>query len=251
MRRARADDSFTWEPFDNGRQGRITALVVVGLCAGFVGLVVGRVSSGGTVESARKPPPSAVTTNKDQAAAATRASPPVLLANPATELQTGNTNKQIPSRPPEPMSLPVHPERQTLSAPVPTVGKPNDQAVPPPSPPVVLLNPGNRQQNGDIRERPVPEQARERPHSLATVPTSEKRNEPEVGPARAAPRVVQRPVPSNANEEDRQPSRRYQKANDRSTSVDAIRSRKSRASTAERSATFADYGALRDYMMRR
>ena len=137
----------------------MAVLVAVGLCAGLVGLVVGRVSSGGSVEIARAPPrESAVTT-----AVATPNSPPVVRPNPATEQQTSrNSNKQIPSRTPEPMPLPIHPERQTLPAPVSTVGKKNDQALPPTSPPVVLLNPGSGQQNADVGERAVPEQARER-----------------------------------------------------------------------------------------
>jgi hypothetical protein len=250
MRRARADDSFTWEPFNHGRQRRIAALVAVGLCAGVVGLVVGRVSSGGTVESARAPPPSAVTTKKDQAASATPASPPVVLANPATEQQTSrNSNKQIPSRTSEPMPVPVNPEYQTSPASVPAVRKQNDQVLPPTPPPVVLLNPGSGQQNADVRERQVPEQARERQHSLALVPRSEKRVQ-EVGPARAARRDVQRSVPSNVQEANRRPWRRQQKGATRSPSIEASPPPKTRVLRSERPAAFADYGALRDYMMR-
>ena len=185
MRRARADDSFTWEPFDHGRQRRMAALVAVGLCAGLVGIVVGRISSAGSVEIARAPPPESAVTTKNQTAVAT---PPHLpcITNPATGQQTSrDSNKVIPSRTSAPMSLPVHPKRQTLPAPVPAVGKHNDQALPPASPPVVLLNPGSGQQTADVREKPVPEQAREhRQHSLALVPTSEKRDEQV--PARAS-----------------------------------------------------------------
>lgn len=243
MRRARADDSFTWEPFDHGRQRRIAALVAVGLCTGVVGLVVGRVSSGGTVESASAPPPSAVTTKKDQAALATPASPPVVLANPATEQQISrNSNKQIPSRTSEPMPLPVHPERQTLPASVPAVGKQNDQALPPNSPPVVLLNPGA----ADVGERTVSEQAPERQNSPASTAKGEKKN----AQVQTAPRVVQRPVPSSISEENtprgRQQNRGYQ-----SNLPDANPSPQSRNFKSERPGTFADYGALREYMMRR
>jgi hypothetical protein len=248
MRRARADASFTWEPFDDGRQRRRAVLIAVGLCAGLVGLVVGLVSSGGTVEIARAPPPeSADTTKKDQAALATPA-PPVVLASPATEQQTSsNSNKQITSRTSEPTPLPVHPERQTLSTPGPTVGKPNAQTLPPASPPVVLLNPGSGQQNADVRERQVQEQARERQHSFALVPRSEKRDMQEVGSVRAAPRVVQRSVPANVQEADKRPWRRQQKGANRSPST---ASPKTRVLRSERPAAFTDYGALRDYMMR-
>ena len=244
MRRARADNSFTWEPFDHGGRRRMAVLVAVGLCAGLVGLVVGRVSSGGSVEIARAPPrESAVTT-----AVATPNSPPVVRANPATEQQTTrNSNKQIPSRTPEPMPLPIHPERQTLPAPVSTVGKKNDQALPPTSPPVVLLNPGSGQQNADVGERAIPEQARER-QLPALAPRSEKKNEQGVLPAQAAPRVVQRPVPSIVEEAEW--ARRQNDAH-RSPSTDASPSPKSRVFRSERPATFADYGALRDYMMRK
>lgn len=247
MRRARGDGSFTWEPFDHGRQRRIAALVAVGLCAGVVGLVVGRVSSGGIVEGGRAPPPSAVTTKKDQAALATPASPPVVLANPATEQQISrNSNKQIPSRTSEPTPLPVHPERQTSPASVPAVGKQNDQALPPNSPPVVLLNPGA----ADVGDRTVSEQAPERQNSPASTAKGEKRNAQEIPPVQTAPRVVQRPVPSSISEENtprgRQQNRGYQ-----SNLPDANPSPKSRNFKSERPGTFADYGALREYMMRR
>lgn len=239
MRHARADDSFTWEPFDHGRQRRIAALVAVGLCAGLFGLVVGRVSSGGSVEIARAPPrESAVTTS-----VATPASPPLVRAYPATEQQTSRiSTKQISSRTPEPMPLPIHPERQTLPAPVSIVGKKNDQAFPPTSPPVVLLNPGSGKQN--VGERAVPEQARER-QLPAIAPRSEKKNEQGVPPAQAAPRVVQRPVPSIVEEAE---WARRQNDVHRSPSSP---SPKTRVFRSERPATFADYGALRDYMMRR
>ena len=247
MRRARADDSFTWEPFDHGRQRRIAALVAVGLCAGVVGLVVGRVSSGGIVEGGRAPPPSAVTTKKDQAALATPASPPVVLANPATEQQISrNSNKQIPSRTSQAMPLPVHAEHQTSPVSVPAVGKQNDQALPPNSPPVVLLNPGA----GDVGDRTVSEQAPERQNSPASTAKGEKRNAQEIPPVQTAPRVVQRPVPSSISEENtprgRQQNRGYQ-----SNPPDASPSPKSRNFKSERPGTFADYGALREYMMRR
>ena len=209
--------------------GAMAALVAVGFCAGLVGLVVGRVSSGGSVEIARAPPPQSAVTTKNQTAFA----PPVVLANPVTEKQTSRNSKEIPSRGSEPMPLPVNPERQTLPAPVPAVGKQNNQALPPASPPVVLLNPGSGQQNADVRERPVPEQARERrQHSLASDPTSEKRDEQEVRPARAAP------------------WQRQQKSANRSPSTEASPSPKTRVLRSERPASFADYGALRDYMMR-
>jgi len=248
MRRARANDSFTWEPFDHGRQRRIAALVAVGLCAGVVGLVVGRVSSGGTVEGARAPPPSAVTTKKDQAALATPASPPVVLANPATEQQLSrNSNKQIPSRTSQAMPLPVHAEHQTSPVSVPAVGKQNDQALPPNSPPVVLLNPGA----ADVGERTVSEQAApERQNPPASTAKREKKNAQEIPPVQTAPLVVQRPVPSSISEENtprgRQQNRGYQ-----SNLPDANPSPKSRNFKSERSGTFADYGALREYMMRR
>ena len=247
MRRARADDSFTWEPFNHGRQRRIAALVAVALCAGVVGLVVGRVSSGGTVESARAPPPSAVTTKKDQAASATPASPPVVLANPATEQQTSrNSNKQIPSRTSEPMPVPVNPEYQTSPASVPAVQKQNDQVLPPTPPPIVLLNPGA----GDVGERMASEQARERKNSPTSTAKGEKKKAQEIPPAQTAPRVVPRSAPSNISEENtprgRQQDRGYQ-----SNLPDANPSPKSRIFKSERPGTFADYGALREYMMRR
>ena len=253
MRRAREDDSFTWEPFDHGRRRRMAALVAVGLCAGLVGLVAGRVSSGGSGEIARAPlPESAVTTKNGQTPVAAPASPPVVVANPATEQQTShNSYKQIPSRTPEPMSLPIHPEGQTLPAPVSTVENDNDQALPPTSPPVVLLNPGSGGQNADVGERAVPEQARERQHSPALAPKSEKKNEQGVPPAQAAPRVVQGPVPSSVQEADRRPWPRQQNDARRSPSTDARRSSKSPVFRSERPANFADYGALRDYMMGR
>ena len=87
------------------------------------GLVVGRVSSGGSVESARAPPRSA-SHEKKTTSVATPASPPLVRAYPATEQQTSRkSNKQISSRTSEPMPLPIHPERQTLPASVPIVGK--------------------------------------------------------------------------------------------------------------------------------
>jgi hypothetical protein len=252
MRRARADDSFTWEPFDHGRRRRMAALVAVGLCAGLVGLVVGRVSSGGSVGIARAPPPeSAVTTKNGQAAFATPTSPSVALTNPATEQQTSSNNSKFPSRTPEPMPLPVHPERQTSPAPVPAVGKQNDHALPPYSPPVVLLNPGSGKQNADDGERALQRQRRGRQHSPALAPKSEKKKDQGVPPAQAARRVVQRPVASSINEEDSEPRRRPQNGGHRSTLTDASSPEKSRVSRSERPATFADYGALRDYMMRR
>jgi len=246
MRRARADDSFTWEPFDHERQRRIAALVAVGLCAGLVGLVVGRVSSGGSVEIARAPPPeSAVTTKNDQTAVATPASPPVKLGNPAVEQQTSrNSNKQIPSRASEPKPLPVHPERQTLPAPISAVEKQNDQALPPASPPVVLLNPGSGKQDADVEEKAVPKQARERQHSPSLASKVEKKYDQGVPLAQAAPRVVQRPVLSSINEPGG-----GSRGGHRSPPPDASPSLKPRVFRSERPATFADYGALRDYMM--
>ena len=97
MRRAREDDSFTWEPFDHGRGPRMAALVAVGLCAGLVGLVAGRVSSGGSVEIARAPPPqSAAVMTKNQTAFAAPASSPMVLANPVTEKQTSHLDLTTP-----------------------------------------------------------------------------------------------------------------------------------------------------------
>src|SRR4029078_1540291 len=118
--------------------------------------------------------------------------------------------KQIPSRTSEPTPLPVHPERQTSPASVPAVGKQNDQALPPNSPPVVLLNPGA----GDVGDRTVSEQAPERQNSPASTAKGEKRNAQEIPPAQPAPRVVQRPVPSSISEKNpprgRQQNRGYQ-----------------------------------------
>ena len=67
-------------------------------------------------------------------------------------------------------------------------------------------------------------------------------------PAQAAPRVVQRPVPSIVEEAEW--ARRQNDAH-RSPSTDASPSPKSRVFRSERPATFADYGALRDYMMQK
>ena len=243
MRRARADD-FTWEPFDHGRRRRMVALVAVGLCAGLAGLVIGRAPSGGSVEIARAPlPPPAVTTKDDQAPVGTPASPSVVVASPATEQQTSRpSNKQIPSRTPEARPLPALPEPQTLPASVPS--KQNDQAFPPASPPVVLLNPSSAQQNADVGEREGPEQARG-----ALAPKREKKNYQEV-PAQAPPRVVQRPVPSNAQEAGRRPLRQQNETH-RSPSTDARPAPKSPVFRSDRPATFADYGELRNHMMRR
>jgi len=198
------------------------------------------------VESARAPPPSAVTTKKDQAASATPASPPVGLANPASEqLTSRNSNKQMPSRTSEPVPLPVHPERQTLPASVPAVEKKNDQALPPTSPPVVLLNPGA----ADVGERTVSGQVRERENFPTSTAKGEKKEVQETPPAQTAPRVVQRPVPSNINEENTprglQGGRGYQ------SNLPDAGPPKSRIFKSERPGTFADYGALREYMMRR
>ena len=238
MRCARADESFTWQPFDDGRQRRMAALIAVGLCAGLVGLVVGRVSSGGSVEIARRPPPeSAVTTKNYQTAVGTPAPPPVVVANPSTEQQTSRN-----------MSLPVHPKRQILPAPVPTVGNQSDQALPSASPPVVLLNPGSGQQNADVEQTAVSEQARMR--QPASAPKSKKYHH-EVPPAQAAPRVVQRSVSSNVQEADRRSWRRQQNGANRSPSTEASPSPKTRVLRSEGPAAFADYGALRDYMMGR
>ena len=252
MRRARADDSFTWEPFDHGRGPRMAALVAVGLCAGLVGLVVGRVSSGGSVEIARAPPPqSAAVTTKNQTAFAAPASSPMVLANPVTEKQTSRNSKEILSRSSE--LMPVNPERQTLRDPAPAVRKQNNQALPPTSPPVVLLNPGSGGQNADVGERAVPEQARERQHSAALAPKSEKKNYQDAPHAQATPQVVQRPVSSSVQEADSRPFPGQQNDARRSPSIDARRRRsaKSPVFRSERPANFADYGALRDYMMRR
>jgi hypothetical protein len=82
------------------------------------------------------------------------------------------------------------------------------------------------------------------------VPRSEKRDVQEVGPARAARRDVQRSVPSNVQEADRRPWRRQQKGATRSPSIEASPPPKTRVLRSERPAAFADYGALRDYMMR-
>jgi hypothetical protein len=235
MWRARADDSFTWEPFDHGRQRRIAVLLAVGLCAGAVGLVIGRMSSGGSVESARVP--SAVTTKKDQAALATTpVSPPVVLANPVSEHQTSrNSHKQVPPLTSEPMPLSVHPERQSA------VRKQGDKVLPPASPPVVLLNPGT----ADFGEKAVSEKAREHQNSPGSTAKSEKKNEQETPPAQIAPRVVQRPVPSDMEEKNTRPLGRQQNHGYQSNLPE------SRAFRSGRPATFADYNALRDYMMRR
>ena len=236
MRRARADDFFTWEPFDHGRRRRMVALVAVGICAGLAGLVIGRASSGGHGPLL----PSAVAT-KSQVPVGIAASSPVVVANPATEQQTSRpSNKQFPSTP-EAVPLPALPERQTLPAPVPL--RQNDQAFPPASPPVVLLNPGSAQNNADVGEREGPEQARG-----ASAPKREKKNYQEV-PAQAPPRVVQRPVPSNA-EEARRPLRQQNETH-RSPLTDARPAPKSPVFGSDRPATFADYGELRDHMMRR
>jgi hypothetical protein len=143
------------------------------------------------------PPPPAVTTKKDLAALATPASPPVVQAIPAAEQQPSRNNYKHPQRAPEPTSLPVHPERQISPAPVPTVGKHNDQALPP-APPVVLLNPGT----ADVGERTVSEQAREHQHSPASTARGKKKNEQVTPPAQTVPRIVQRPVVSSINEEN-------------------------------------------------
>jgi hypothetical protein len=55
MRRARAEDSFTWQPLDNGLRRRVAALVAVGLCSGLAGVAVGRMSSGAGVDGSHTP----------------------------------------------------------------------------------------------------------------------------------------------------------------------------------------------------
>ena len=144
MRRANADDSFTWQPFDHGRQRRMAALVAVGLCCGLVGLAVGRASSGVGRESPRAPAfASAVPKNNETAVPTSTptpslakkndqsllpASPQVVLLNPSREKQTASVGERELSEQARP---PLHRERPGPLAPATTVEKKNNQGVPP------------------------------------------------------------------------------------------------------------------------
>ena len=191
MRRARSDDSFTWQPFDHGRQRRVAALVAVGLCSRIVGLAVGRVSSGGSVDSPRSPTLEFAVRKNDQIGAMT-------------------------------------------SVPTQTVTQKNNPSLST-SPPVVLLNPNSEKLAASVEESKVSDE--ERPHRRVSPTTAveEKRDQNvppakgtlEIGPTREQTRTHRAPV---LNETDR--------------------SNKPRGFRPERPPTLADYGALRDYMMR-
>ena len=52
MHRASAETTFTWHPFNDGRQRRAAVLVAVALSSGLVGLAVGVAASGADVKFA-------------------------------------------------------------------------------------------------------------------------------------------------------------------------------------------------------
>ena len=194
MRRASADDSFTWQPFDHGRQRRVVALVAVGLCSGIVGLAVGRMSSGASLDSPRSPMLELAVPKNDQIAA-------------------------------------------TTSVPTQTVTKKNNPGVSPISPPVVLLNPNSEKLAASVEESKVSDEGgphqRVSPTTTVTVVEKRDQNVPpakgtvEIGPTREQARTHRAPV---------------------LTETDG--SNKPRGFRPERPPTLADYGALRDYMMR-
>ena len=141
MRRASADDSFTWQPFDHGRQRRMALLfLMVGLCSGLVGLAVGRVPSGVSLESPRAPALKSAVPQRNQTAVTTStptptiakktdqivppASPPLVLLNP-------NSEKQATGAGAEGARPPLHPVGPGSPALATTVEKKNDQDVPP------------------------------------------------------------------------------------------------------------------------
>lgn len=125
----------------------------------------------------------------------------------------------------------------TTSTPTPAVVKKTDQSLPPASPPVVLLNPSREKQAASVGERELSEEEgtpshRERPGPFAPATTTvEKKNDRGVPPADGAPRIGQ--LPNRAH-----------------LSTAPGGSKKPRALPPEGPATLADYGALRDYMMR-
>ena len=229
MRRAKADDSFTWQPFDHGRQHRVAALVAVGLCSGIVGLAVGRVSSGTSVENKRAP-----ALQSGQTAVTTPVAPPVGRLHPDNEMQTARAaSREVPSR--------LQRERPDAPTPAPTAAKNYDQSLPPALPPVVLLNPDAGKQTAAIGENKVPREARSplhRERSDTPVPATAvaKKNDLGVPFPNEAPEVGQLP------REQTRPHRAH-------VSIKPGRSKEPRAFSPERPATLADYRALRDYMM--
>ena len=143
MSRASADISFTWQPFDHGRQRRMAVLIAVGLCSGLAGLAIGRVSSGVGLESARAPAlepavrkniQTGVTTSTPTPTVAKKndhsvppASPTVVLLNPSREQQAPVGERKVS----EEARPPLHRERPDSPVPATTVVKKNDQGVPP------------------------------------------------------------------------------------------------------------------------
>jgi hypothetical protein len=208
MHRASADDSFTWRPFDHGRRRRMAAVVGVGLCSGLVGLAVGRVSSGVGPE---RPPAFKSAVPNNQTAVTTHVTPPVVRLHPDNEEQPtriASGEGRSPLQRGRPDSLTQ----------APTVARKDDQSVPP-SPPVVVLNPGTVSADA--------------PALATTVP---KKNDQGILPANEAPAIVQPP-----HEQTR--TRRAHVSNEPG------RSKEPRSFRPARPATFADYGALRDYML--
>jgi len=187
MRRARAEDSFTWQPLDNGLRRRVAALVAVGLCSGFAGVAVGRMSVGAGVDGSHTP----------------------AIARP---------NDQIAEK---------------ASAPTQAAPQKNHPASPPASPPVVLLNPNSGKQAG-VEEKNADE-ARPLLHQPASraAATSEQNNR-EVSPAKGFGRP-----------------RREQSRTHRAPVTREVGHQKApRSSRPERPSSLADYGALREYMLR-
>ena len=242
MRRASAEESFTWQPFDHGRHRRMAVLIAVGLSSGLVGLAVGRASSGLSSESPRAESPVSKTNGKT--AVATPVSPHVLRHDPHKQTKAARIgNREALSLIPAPSLSPLQREHPVEAASAP-IAKKQARSVPlPSSPAIFVLNPSREKKAYGGGERTVRDEARapqhrERRGASVPSPTVAKKNYRNVQPVKAAPRMAQ---------VAREPTRAY-RARDRN---EPGRSKKPIVFRPERPATFADYGALRDYMLRR
>ena len=237
MRRASAEESFTWQPFDHGRHRRIAVLIAVGLSSALVGLAVGRASSGLSLESPRAGSP--VLTTNGETAVATPISPPVLRHDPHKQTKAARIgNREASSLIPTPLLSPLQREHPVAASAM--IAKKHGRSVPlPASPGIFLLNPSREKMAEGGWERTVRDEAhRERRGASGPRSTVAKKNDRSVPPVKAAPRMAQLA---------REPTRAY-RAQDWN---EPGRLKKPVVVGPKRPATFADYRALRDYMLRR
>ena len=216
----------------------MAVLITVGLASGLVGLAVGRASSGLSLESPRAESP--VLTTNGETAVATPISPPVLRNDPHKQTKADRIGNRVESLIPAPSLSPLQREHLVAAASAPMIAKKHARSVPlPASPGIFLLNPSREKKADGGWERTVRDEThRERRGASGPRSTVAKKNDRSVPPVKAAPRMAQLA---------REPTRAY-RAQDWN---EPGRLKKPVVVGPKRPATFADYRALRDYMLRR